>query len=225
MLRFVILSLIFSIKLEASSCFLCSGNQDLRPSYKAEHLLQDTDFQSFIKESLKKSESLLSDPTFQDVITELNSKISPQTSDKITTGEPSSKVLKSLLYIFVSFSLGEKALLNLAYDAKRYGATLVLRGFVEGSYRKTVQALHKIIIKTGQGALIDPELFSLFSITTIPTYVLTRPFQLYVQERTQTPLHDRLQGHVSLQYALEMFAKEGDLQNEAQFLLKKRETK
>lgn len=139
-------------------------------------------------------------------------------------------------YIFVSLSLGEKALLNLAIDAKRYGATLVLRGFKAGSHVKTVQALQKIIEKTGQGVIIDPELFTLFAIQAIPTFVLSKPFHLNASEHIQTmspdrvegrlsgvrpggPLHDRIQGHVSPQYALETFAKEGDLKDEAKSLL------
>lgn len=122
-------------------------------------------------------------------------------------------------YIFVSLSLGEKALLNLAIDAKRYGATLVLRGFKAGSYVKTVHALQKIIQETGQGLIIDPELFTLFAIQAIPTFVLSKPFHLNASERIQTPLHDRIQGHVSPKYTLETFAKEGDLKDEAKSLL------
>jgi conjugal transfer pilus assembly protein TrbC len=127
---------------------------------------------------------------------------------------------RSSFYIFVSFSLGEKALLNLAQEAKQYGAILVLRGFKDGSYTKTAKALQNIIVKTGQGVVIDPELYSLFQITAVPTFVLTKPFSLQPQERIQTPIHDKLQGHVSVRYALETFAKEGDLGNEAQSLLK-----
>jgi type-F conjugative transfer system pilin assembly protein TrbC len=119
----------------------------------------------------------------------------------------------------VSFSLGEKALMNLAHEAQHYGATLVLRGFRDGSYAKTVQALQKIILKTNQGFTVDPELFTLFSISSVPTFVLTRSFSLNVFERTSTPLHDRMQGHVSIHYALETFSKEGDLRAEAQAFL------
>ncbi len=140
------------------------------------------------------------------------------------TSLPEASLSETSLYIFVSFSLSEKALLNLAQDAKRFGATLVLRGFRESSYTKTAQSLQKIITKTGLGVLIDPELYSLFHITAVPTYILAKPFSLQSQERTQTPikwapLHDKLQGHVSVQYVLESFAKEGDLQQEARVFL------
>ena len=125
------------------------------------------------------------------------------------------------LYIFVSFSMGEKALLNLAHEAKQFNAILVLRGFKDGSYVNTAQSLQNMIIKTGQGVIIDPELYTLFNITAVPTFVLAKPFSLQSQTRIQTPIHDKLQGHVSVHYALEVFAKEGDLKEEVQHLLHK----
>ncbi|KAB2833227.1 MAG: type-F conjugative transfer system pilin assembly protein TrbC [Caedimonadaceae bacterium] len=197
-----------------------------------ETVQKDKGFQSFLSESFKQRESALESKECQDIVETLRVSAlqiqSPlQSSQKNTPAE---------LTLFVSFSLGEKALLNLAYEAKLYGATLVLRGFKNNSYAQTVKALQKIIQETGQGFIIDPELFSLFSVTAVPTYILSRPFQLqtlelqtlesktfgsHVSERIQTPLHDRLQGHVSLHYALEVFAKEGDLRNEAQSFLTK----
>ena len=69
----------------------------------------------------------------------------------MTAGGEETNLSEASLYIFVSFSLGEKALLNLAREAKQFDAILVLRGFKEGSYRKTAQALQEIITKTGQG--------------------------------------------------------------------------
>jgi len=201
---------------------------------------EDKDFQSLLTESSKQREAVLESKEFQDVVETLQTEaLKTQTHRIQTLQSASSKSTPAEFTLFVSFSLGEKALLNLAQEAKIYGATLVLRGFKDGSYAKTVHALQKIIQKTGQGFVIDPELFSLFSVTAVPTYVLSRPFQPQTLEsttlesqtlepqtlepqtleRTQTPIHDRLQGHVSLQYALEMFAKEGDLKEEAHSLL------
>lgn len=172
-------------------------------------------FQSFLSESFKQRESALESKEFQDVVKTL--RVSTlQIQNPI---QSSKKNTPAELTLFISFSMGEKALLNLAHEAKLYGVTLVLRGFKDNSYAQTVKALQKIIQETGQGFIINPELFSLFSVTAVPTYVLSKPFQLQTQERTFTPLHDRLQGHVSLHYALETFAKEGDLKEEAHSLL------
>lgn len=163
---------------------------------KVETIKNDKDFQSFLTETLQQKEAVLKDSEFQNFVNQVPLQTIPQNK----SGD---------LYIFLSFSMGEKALLNLAIDAKRYGATLVLRGFIDGSYAKTAKALQKIIIKTGQGFIIDPELFTLFAVNAVPTFILAKPFQVSITDRTQTPIHDRLQGHVSIRYALEVLAKEG----------------
>jgi len=182
------------------------------------------------EESLKKGNALQQTKEFQDLVAELQNKLpeffeNKKNASKQNADLPDQKPEGSL-YVFVSFSMGEKALLNLAHEAKHYGATLVLRGFkketlksgVQG-YAKTVKALQQVINKTGQGFIIDPELFDLFSIQAVPTFILTKPFPLNAIERTQTPIHDRLQGHVSLHYALNIFIQKGDLKEAAQALL------
>jgi len=189
---------------------------------KIEALQKDKGFQEFQEHVLRKNEEILNSESFQAAVTELkqaqrkNDQNSIKASNLTTPGE---------LYIFVSLSLREKALLNLAQDAKQFGATLVLRGFIDGSYAKTAKALQKIIQKTGQGFIIDPELFTLFAVRAVPTFILTKPFQLQAQERTQTPLHDRIMGHVSAHYALETFSQMGDLKFEAMALLQKKESR
>ena len=190
------------------------------------------EIQSLHQDSAKKIEEVLNDKDFQYFLTQIKSQKSGDSTQALGLSSRSSSFLhpvsrsqNSDIYIFVSFSLGEKALLNLAEDAKRFGATLVLRGFKEGSYVKTAQALQKIILKTGQGVSIDPELFSLFDIQAVPTFILAKPFPIQATDRIQTPLHDRLQGHVSLNYALERFAQKGTLQNEAKALLMQGERK
>ncbi len=228
MLRFVIFSFIFSWLNDCVACpqhKSCPVSSPEEARQVVETMQKDKDFQSFLTEALQKKDAVLKDTEFQDFVTDL------QTQMQESLPRPSQPKGKSGdLYIFVSFSLGEKALLNLANEVQPYGATLVLRGFKDNSYTKTVQALQNIIMKlalgrqtrgTGQGFIIDPELFSLFSVTAVPTYVLAKPFQLHAQMRMQSPLHDRLQGHVSVSYALETFAQSGDLREEAQALLNK----
>ncbi len=190
---------------------------------KSESLQQEKEFQSFY-EALLSKQDLLVENTNRELQYKRNECFLHSCKSKEKRGVESAPLFQeqeNTLYIFVSFSLGEKALLNLAKEAKVYNAILVLRGFVEGSYAKTAKALQKIIQQTGQGFLIDPELFPLFSIQAVPTFILSKPFRLNAQERVQTPLHDRLQGHVSISYILESFAKEGDLYEEAQLLLRK----
>ncbi len=190
------------------------------------------DIQLLEEKSLQKIEDLVKDKDFKDFLTiaenrtqkpENNINSSSEKDSFLQTFPDSTYQAPASCYIFVSFSLGEKALVNLASEAKRWGAILVLRGFKDGSYTKTAKALQKIILKTGQGILIDPELFTLFAVTDVPTFVLSKPVPFLAVERIQTPIHDRIQGHVSIRYVLEVLAKEGDLRSEAQALLKRRE--
>ncbi|MBY0292333.1 MAG: hypothetical protein K2W92_03500 [Alphaproteobacteria bacterium] len=212
-----------------------------KSTQKVDELQKDKEFQDFQREGLQKKNPILEDKEFQQFVIELNEKAltslpTCQSTEKMNVANSQVRSPEGNLYIFVSFSLGEKALMNLAHEAKQYGATLVLRGFRacprpcvgeehgepgKISYGKTIQALQKIILKTGQGVSIDPELFTFFSVSSVPTYILAKPFQLNSSERTQAPLHDRIQGHVSVHYVLETFAKEGDLQSEAKALLTK----
>ncbi|MBY0501642.1 MAG: type-F conjugative transfer system pilin assembly protein TrbC [Alphaproteobacteria bacterium] len=195
-----------------------------KSAQKVDELQPAKDFQDFQQELLQKQDLVLESKEFQDFVTTLHEKLphshpTCQNAEKTNLGGSQAHNSKRNFYIFVSFSLGEKALLNLAHEAQHYGATLVLRGFKEGSYAKTVQVLQKIILETGQGFVIDPELFTLFSVTSVPAFILAKSCLFNVFERISTPFHDRLQGHVSLNYALETFAKDGDLQDEAKALL------
>lgn len=194
-----------------TACPVSLQEDFIRDAQKSvEAMKQNKDFQSFLSHSFVQRETVLKDVEFQDVVGDLQKPLTQASQERDTP---------SNLYVFVSFSMGEKALMNLVREAKAYDATLILRGFIEGSYAKTVRALQNIINKTGEGLLIDPELFGLFGVTAVPTYVLSQPFQLSSSERLQTPLHDRLVGHVSIRYALEVFSGSGDLKEGAQALL------
>ncbi len=126
-----------------------------------------------------------------------------------------------LLLVFVSFSMPKKALENLAKEVKRAGGILVLRGLKENSFKRTASALLPLIEKTGQGALIDPLLFRQFDIQRVPSFVLTRYQKCLPHQSCLPQKFDKVTGHVSVRYALEEMAKNGDLKEEAKIFLKK----
>ena len=127
----------------------------IRDSLKTiEKMKQNKEFQSFLTSSSQQSEAVLEDKVFAEIVADLQNHKSLEISQERTTDHYNNT--SASLYVFVSFSLGEKALLNLAHEAKQFGATLVLRGFKDGSYLKAAQALQKIIQETGQGFMIDP---------------------------------------------------------------------
>ena len=176
----------------------------------------DFEIQEMARNAEAQAAEVLKDPEFQKFISNAKSTALDQ-----ITGETESQLAseRGELYVFVSFSIGEKGLISLAEQAKRYNATLVMRGFKDGSYKKTVEALHTLIEKTGQGVIVDPELFEEFKVEAVPTFILTQRSRSHEDGRS-TPLHDRMSGQVTLQYALEQFAKDGQVKALAKSYLK-----
>jgi conjugal transfer pilus assembly protein TrbC len=74
--------------------------------------------------------------------------------------------------IFVSFAMPEATLQRLVDQAARAGATLVLRGLVNGSIRDTVIRMQVLIGSRRVAVQIDPEAFDSYGITRTPTFVL-----------------------------------------------------
>lgn len=94
--------------------------------------------------------------------------------------------------IFISFSMGEQAILQYATEAKKIGGALVLRGLVNNSLRSTTFKLKNVIEKTGATIYLDPTLFRRFSISSVPAVVIENEKQW-----------DVLYGLTTLEYALE----------------------
>jgi conjugal transfer pilus assembly protein TrbC len=86
----------------------------------------------------------------------------------MTPGKARPKML-----IFVSFAMPEPTLQRLVDQAARAGATIVLRGLVNGSIRETVTRMQALIGSRRVAVQIDPEAFDRYGITRTPTFVLT----------------------------------------------------
>jgi conjugal transfer pilus assembly protein TrbC len=78
------------------------------------------------------------------------------------------------LLVFVSFSMPEPTLQRLVDQATRAKATLVLRGFVNGSLRETMWHVQRMIGKHRVAVQIDPQAFDRFAISRTPSFVLVR---------------------------------------------------
>jgi len=131
-------------------------------------------------------------------------------------------------YVFVSFSMPDIALRRLLSQAQRVGAPLVLRGMVENDMNKTRIKVGKLLDadKKGNttiegGLSIDPTLYERFSISVVPSFVLTdAPVQACTQAGCPTPEFARLAGDVTVEYALEAIAREVPaMREDAQLLL------
>ncbi len=126
------------------------------------------------------------------------------------------------LMIFVSSSIPKTALKDLIIQAKHSGGILVFRGLI-GSLRNTQEFLGNIS-KDNVSAIIDPRLFDLFQIKTVPTFVvLSNNMQNCESSACNvSPTHDRIAGNITLEYALEEIANgDGEAKNIAISFLKK----
>lgn len=78
------------------------------------------------------------------------------------------------LLIFVSFSMPEPTLQRLIDQAAKAQASLVIRGFVNGSLRETVAHAQGLIGNRQVAFHIDPQAFDRFAVAKTPTFVLVR---------------------------------------------------
>lgn len=101
----------------------------------------------------------------------------------------------SSLYVFVSFSMPLHAIKELALQAEKHQARLIVRGLVDNSFKKTVQKLAAF----QSGLEINPTLFKEFNVKNVPTFVLL--------EKGQEK--NRISGNVSLTYAAEQLKGDG----------------
>ncbi len=99
------------------------------------------------------------------------------------------EIQESSLYVFVSFSMPLQAIKELALQAEKHQARLIVRGLVDNSFKKTIEKLSDF----QSGLEINPTLFKEFKVKNVPTFVLL--------EKGQEK--NRLSGNVSLTYAAE----------------------
>ncbi|MDC0857582.1 type-F conjugative transfer system pilin assembly protein TrbC [Rickettsiales bacterium] len=122
--------------------------------------------------------------------------------------KPSSQI--SLLMVFVSSSMPQESLIQYADQVSKSGGVMVVRGFINGSMTNTVKFI-KSLSEEGTRAIIDPNVFRLFDIRQVPEVIVISNQNNCINGKCeQTPLHDRIRGNVSLEYALEKISKEGD---------------
>ena len=116
------------------------------------------------------------------------------------------------LMIFVTLGMPGKALLNLARQAARTRAVLVLRGIegglAKGNWPRAMEAL-KPIAETGASIIVHPDLFRAYKVVQAPTFVLTTGQQgeaCLNNLRQECSQILRATGDVSLDYVLERWA-------------------
>ncbi|OHC64011.1 MAG: type-F conjugative transfer system pilin assembly protein TrbC [Rhodocyclales bacterium GWA2_65_20] len=111
------------------------------------------------------------------------------------------------LLVFVSLSMPRPTLQRLIDQAARAKASIVLRGFANGSLRDTVAQVQGLIGSRQIAVQIDPQAFDRYAVTRVPTFVLirpgTRPVSCASGSCAPADSFLRTSGDVSLDYALE----------------------
>ncbi len=111
------------------------------------------------------------------------------------------------LFLFVSLTMPRATLQGLVDQAARAKATIVIRGFANGSLRDTVALVQGLIGKRQVAIQIDPLAFDRFAISKVPSFVLvrdgTRPVACASGSCAPADSFLRSTGDVSLDYALE----------------------
>ena len=111
------------------------------------------------------------------------------------------------LLVFVSLSMPRPTLQRLIDQAARAKASIILRGFANGSLRDTVSQVQGLIGARQLSVQIDPQAFDRFAITRVPSFVLvrdgTRPASCASGSCAPADSYLRTSGDVSLDYALE----------------------
>ena len=124
------------------------------------------------------------------------------------------------LQIFVSSSMPISLLKSYAKEAAKYNGVLVFRGLPDGSFHKLSRLVADISGGSAEGIAmqIDDEAFKAFNIKIVPTIVLSKEASIF-SEQVKGGAFDKVVGNVTIRYALELFAKEGDLKTNALELL------
>lgn len=111
------------------------------------------------------------------------------------------------LLIFISLSMPQPTLQRLIDQAARAQASIVIRGFADGSLRTTVAQVQRLIGDRQVAVQIDPQAFDRYAVTRVPAFVLVRdrarPVACAAGSCAPSEIFLRTSGDVSLDYALE----------------------
>ncbi len=115
--------------------------------------------------------------------------------------------------VFMSLAVPEPSWRQWSRQAARIGAPMLLRGVAEGGLTATVNRIAARRADDGAGAGIDPRMFRLFRIGSVPAVAVVPggvpPCTSPGCSSDAAPPHDLVTGNVGLAGALEAIASEG----------------
>ena len=115
------------------------------------------------------------------------------------------------ILIFVSSSMPEAEIRNYSKQAKSFGATLVLRGFVHDKSSDT-RAFITALNAEGGSWMIHPEAFKLFKVEKVPSIVLADATNKSLTDDgcAQETAYTKVSGDITLDAALDLFSRRAE---------------
>lgn len=103
-------------------------------------------------------------------------------------------------YVFISLSMPKPSIKQLLDQSKELNAQVVLRGFINNSHKTTAEIMQDLVTTSQYGLIVDPELFTKYQITKVPTFVIVRAVH-----------YDKLSGNISWQEAIDIITRKGEV--------------
>ncbi len=108
----------------------------------------------------------------------------------------------SQLFVFMSFSVPDSVWLALSQELERLKGTFVVRGIPQQGFQAFAQRIFTLKEKGVNSPIqLHPQAFLTYDVTQVPSFVVV-----------EGPLYDKLNGNVSLNFALDVMAKKGETQ-------------
>ncbi|ALA26646.1 type-F conjugative transfer system pilin assembly protein TrbC [Piscirickettsia salmonis] len=118
--------------------------------------------------------------------------------------------------LFISTSMPKPLIIQMSIQASKYNIPVIMRGLIDNSMPKTLQAILNIKVLAKKehlkfsGISIDPVWFDQFDITAVPAFVVTqRPAGCISQKMCPNQPFDVIYGNQSIHDSLLEIAKQG----------------
>ena len=115
--------------------------------------------------------------------------------------------------LFISFSMPNDLIIELASQAKKYHIPVVVRGLVQNDFKKTLAKIYQVKTKSKQrgseitGVSIDPVWFEQFNIKKVPALVVTRRNpECQLQKICSNQSYDVVYGNAPIKNSLQLIA-------------------
>ncbi|MHB1948902.1 MAG: type-F conjugative transfer system pilin assembly protein TrbC [Gammaproteobacteria bacterium] len=113
------------------------------------------------------------------------------------------------ILIFISFSMPKESIKGWMNEAKKTGASVIVRGLINNSFKDTVKTLTELAQDNRGGVQLDPTLFQRYQIEKVPAVVVVDNVRCLPNQSCKEN-YDVVYGDITLSYALNKIANQND---------------